>query len=105
MTLKLKRGKLLIPLKRGVPIIRAVRVLVEGVMPMIGKTGDTGNNDERKYETEDSKNDLLEKAMKRMNEAEKMKNYESIVDQVTKDLNKECFEQMVKRVKMLIKEK
>ena len=75
-------------------------------MPVISNAGDGDNNDnKRKYETEDLKDDTLEKAMKRMNEAEKMKNDETITDEVTKDLNKEFYEHVVKRVKMLIKEK
>ena len=92
--------------KGGPPIIRAARVLVEGMMPIMGKADDDDNNDnKRKYETEDLKDDALEKAIKRMNEAEKMKNDESIVDEVAKDLNTEYHEHMVKRVKKLIKEK
>ena len=75
------------------------------MMTMIGKTGDTDNDNKCKYETEDLKDDMLEKAMKRMNEEEKMKKAESIVDEVTNDLNKEFIEHMVKRVKILIKEK
>ena len=71
---------------------------------MIGKTGNTGDDDKRKHETEDLKDDMLEKSMERMNEAEKMKNDEPIADEVTKALNKEHFEHVVKRVKMLIKE-
>ena len=91
--------------KGGPPIIRATRVLVEGMMPIIRKTGDTDDDNKRKYELEDLKDDLLEKALKRMSEAEKMKNDASIEDEVTKDLNKEHYQHVMKRVKILIKEK
>ena len=76
------------------------------MMPIIGNADDADkNNNKRKCETEDLKDDTLEKATKRMNELENMKNDETVVGEVKKDLNKEHFEHVVKRLKMLIKEK
>ena len=55
--------------KGGSPIVRFARALVEGAMSIIGNSGDTDNNKKRKFESEELKDDFLEKAMERMNEA------------------------------------
>ena len=56
----------------------------------------------RVIESDSSNDDHLEKAMKRMNEAEKMKNDDSVQDEVTKELNKKHYDYAVKKVKSLL---
>ena len=75
------------------------------MMPIVGNASDSDNNKRRTLETEELKDDLLEKTTKRMNEVENMKNDNSIEDEVTNYLNQECYEHVVKRVKILIKDK
>ena len=58
----------------GLPGVRVTRSLVEGMMLMMYNTGDSNDREKRKLDYEELTDDFfLEKAVRRMNEVEKIK--------------------------------
>ena len=72
------------------------------MLPLISTPKNKSAGKKRAIESDSSNDDHLEKAMKRMNEAEKLKNDDSVQDEVTKELNKKYYDHAVKKVKSLL---